>query len=166
VTAPLRVLFLDIDGVLNSHRTALALGGVPHDLTPAGVAMLDPVALALVRNLCRAAGLSVVVSSSWRILHHWDAIGRALNLPTMGATPRSPTGFRGDEVAAWLAEHPEVKAWAVVDDDCDFHPAQASRFVRVDGEEGLSWVNFLELCSVFDVDPMDCTEAALSEAGL
>lgn len=165
MSAPLRVLFLDIDGVLNSTRTALALGGIPHDLTPANVAKLDPVALALVRNLCRAAGLSVVVSSTWRILHHWDEIGRALNLPTMGATPRSPSGFRGDEVNAWLAEHPEVKDWAVVDDDSDFHRSQAARFVRVDGAEGLAWVNFLELCALFGVDPMDCTERALSEEG-
>lgn len=166
MTAPLRVLFLDIDGVLNSTRTALALGGIPHDLRPEDVSKLDPVALALIRNLCRAAGLSVVVSSSWRILHHWDAIGRALNLPTMDATPRCPTGFRGDEVRAWLAAHPEVRDWAAVDDDCDFHPDQASRLVRVDSAEGLGWFNFLELCSLFDVDPMDCTERALLEEGL
>lgn len=166
MTAPLRVLFLDIDGVLNSARTCLALGGIPHDLRAEDVARLDPVALSLLRGLCRAAGLSVVVSSTWRITHHWDAIGRALGLPTMGATPRSRTGFRGDEVRAWLADHPEVLDWAILDDDSDFHRDQVARFVRCDGQEGLIWVNFLELCSLFGVDPMDCTERALSEEGL
>ena len=164
MSTPLRVLFLDIDGVLNSRRTCLALGGIPHGLTPADVAKLDPVALVLVRNLCRSAGLSVVVSSTWRILHHWDAIGRALDLPTMGATPRLG-GFRGDEVQAWLEEHPDVQDWAAVDDDSDFHPDQKDRLVKVNGSEGFIWANFERLCGLFDLDPRDCTERALSEEG-
>jgi hypothetical protein len=28
--------------------------------------------------------------------------------------------MRGDEVNAWLAEHPTVERWAILDDDSDF----------------------------------------------
>ena len=153
---PLRVLFLDIDGVLNSHRSCIALGGIPHDLAPADVAMLDPLALALLQSLCEVAELSVVVSSSWRICHHWDAIGRALDLPTIDATPRLG-GIRGDEIAAWLAASPvPVATYAIVDDDSDMLPEQVPRFVRTDYAEGLSFANLRALCDLFGVSEYDC----------
>jgi hypothetical protein len=152
----IRVLFLDIDGVLNSHKTCLAYGGIPHGLTPEDVAMLDPMALEMLRALCDTADLSVVVSSSWRILHHWDAIGRALELPTMDATPRLP-GCRGDEIAAWLETSPfPVEAYAIVDDDSDMLPDQMPRFVKTQHAEGLSYANFEALCGLFAVNPYDC----------
>lgn len=34
------------------------------------------------------------------------------------------SGIRGDEVNAWLAKHPEVEKYAILDDDSDFYPDQ------------------------------------------
>lgn len=153
---PLKVLFLDIDGVLNSHRSCMALGGIPSGLEPADLALFDPLALSLLQSLCEVAELSVVVSSSWRICHHWDAIGRALALPTIDATPRL-AGCRGDEIAAWLAASPTpVAQYAIVDDDSDMLPDQAAHFVRTEHAEGLSFANLRSLCAIFGVSEYDC----------
>lgn len=153
---PLRVLFLDLDGVLNSHRSCLALGGLPHSLGADDLRLFDPLALAMVQALCDVGYLSVVVSSSWRILHHWDNIGRALNLPTIDATPRLG-GVRGEEIALWLETPPmPVEAYAIVDDDSDMLPEQMPRFVQTKYSEGLSYANFEALCGLFGVNPYDC----------
>lgn len=72
------MLFLDIDGVLNSARTCVACKGYPMELDGYHRAMFDEVALGLIRGLCAKGGVSVVVSSAWRITYHWDAIGRAI----------------------------------------------------------------------------------------
>lgn len=153
---PPRVLFLDLDGVLNSTRTCLAFNGYPMGLEPAAVAQFDPVAVALVRGLCRVADVSIVLSSSWRISVGWDAIGRALDLPVFDRTPSLPAS-RGAEIARWLAEHPGVECWAILDDDPDMLDGQLSRFVRVDGHEGLLFRDFTRLCELFAVNPHECT---------
>lgn len=160
---PLRILFLDLDGVLNSARSCIALGGFPSGLGPASVARFDQVALGLVRGLCRAGDLQVVLSSSWRKLYAYEEIGQALDLPIIDRTP-SLAGPRGGEIAAWLQARPWVKEWAIVDDDSDMLESQRARFVRTEHEEGLSWVNFLELCELFGVDPASCGTPASPDA--
>jgi hypothetical protein len=51
-------------------------------------------------------------------------------------TPNLPGGFRGDEVQAWLDEHPEVMRYAIVDDDVDFHESQ--RVFRTEWSTGIT----------------------------
>ena len=152
----MKVLFLDIDGVLNSARSCIANHGYPHGFEPDQLAMFDHIAVGLIRGLCAKGGVSVVVSSAWRILHHWDAIGRGLDLPTMDSTPRL-VGERGKEIAAWLAAHPEVTQYAIVDDDDDMLPEQRPFFVRTNGMDGLMYADFEKLCSIFGVNVYDCT---------
>ena len=151
----MKVLFLDIDGVLNSARSCVANNGYPMNLTPHDLPMFDQVAVAMVRGLCARARVSVVISSAWRLTHHWDAIGRALDLPTMDRTP-SLLGPRGREIEAWLTAHPQVREWAILDDDPDMLPEQLPRFVQTDGREGLSFANFERLCGLFGITVQDC----------
>jgi hypothetical protein len=150
----MKVLFLDIDGVLNSARTCLAHGGYPHEFGPTHMAMFDTTAVALIRGLCKTAGVSVVVSSAWRITHTWQEIGAGLDLPTIDSTPRL-VGPRGAEIQAWLDAHPSVTMYAIVDDDSDMLPEQAPNFVQTSGFEGLSFSNFERLCALFGVDKYD-----------
>lgn len=154
----MRVLFLDIDGVLNSHRTVVAFNGYPHDVSPAGLAQFDMAAVALLRGLCKAGGVQVVLSSTWRLDPKWKTFGPALGLPIIDRTP-SLLGPRGKEIAAWLEAHPEVERFAIVDDDSDMLPEQRPFFVKTQHEDGLTWVPFTKLCELFSVSPYDCNEA-------
>lgn len=147
----MKVLFLDIDGVLNSARSCIAFGGYPLDLTAADLPTFDLIAVAMIRNLCRAADLKVVLSSAWRKTHSFESIGRAFGLPLIDRTPSHPDGVRGGEIKAWLDDHPEVTAYAIVDDDGDMLPEQAPRFVQTSGFNGISFDDIAKLARLFDM---------------
>lgn len=158
----MKVVFLDIDGVLLSHRSVVALGRWPNDITPGDIAKFDQIALALLRNFCTAAGAALVLSSTWRITHPWRDVGQALQLPLVGQTPRL-LGPRGKEIAAWLADHPAVERYAILDDDSDMLPEQLPFFVKVPGDNGMTWPEFEKLCAIFSLNPHDCFAGRLPQ---
>lgn len=145
----MKVLFLDIDGVLNSERSRIALGGYPHNFSDADMVKFDHVAIALVRKLCRDTRAKVVLSTSWRYEFRADVTGEALDLPVIGSTPTS-TYFsaRGDEIAAWLAAHPEVEAYAIVDDIEPPLPEQEPFYVKTDPDVGLTLADYHRLSAI------------------
>lgn len=143
----MKILFLDIDGVLNSKRTSVAFDGYPHSFSPKDMARFDMVAVALIRRLCQVTGASVVLSSDWRYDHSAHAVANGLDLPVMDVTPKLP-GIRGLEINAWLAAHPEVEQYAIVDDIASMLESQQTHFVKTDDECGLSLRNYLDLLRI------------------
>lgn len=142
-----KILFLDIDGVLNSRRSQMAFGGYPHDFSD--MSMFDPVAVALIRRLCRVTQCSAVLSSDWRYTTTAHAAANALDIPIMDATPRL-NGTRGMEINAWLADHPEVTRYAIVDDIAQFLPEQQRFFVKTDDAFGLTLRDYSDLASILN----------------
>ncbi|MDH0863237.1 HAD domain-containing protein [Mitsuaria sp. GD03876] len=94
----MRVPFLDIDGVLNSSKTAVAFGGYPLELTHIGA--FDRVAIRLLHRFCDSARVQVVLSSAWRLHHPFADVGKALGLPIIDATPWLCGQPRGFEIAS------------------------------------------------------------------
>lgn len=146
-TSPTKILFLDIDGVLNSERSATAFGGYPHSFSASDMARFDHVALALVRRLCRVTSASVVLSSDWRYSFTAHQVANAFDLPVMDLTPRLPA-TRGKEIATWLEAHPEVERFAIVDDVPQMFEEQAANFVLTDPAVGLSLNNYSALLRI------------------
>lgn len=118
-----RVVFLDIDGVLNSSKT-------PNPRKFPYVA--DPGLVARLRDLLDRAGAVAVLSSTWR----YDPVGllaaKHWLVPFVDATPDLPHRPRRDEISAWLAGHPDVTRFAIIDDENDdldgfplFQPSRA-----------------------------------------
>lgn len=147
----MKILFLDLDGVLNSQRSCTAFGGYPMELHES---CWDQVAVALIRRLCDA-GVQCVLSSAWRKTHHFQRVAKAFRLPIIGATPSAPTGRRGEEIQEWLRENSAmgITHWAIVDDDADMLTGQMARFVQTSRDTGLSLQNFRDLCRILDVTP-------------
>jgi hypothetical protein len=106
----MKVIFLDIDGVLNSASTPNPRR-FPY--------IVDDRLLARFRELVRKTGATVVPSSTWRV----DPVGRlAANLyevPFDDVCPDMPGAPRCEEMQSWLQQHPEVIRYAVLDDDDD-----------------------------------------------
>jgi hypothetical protein len=140
-----KVLFFDIDGVVNSERTCAAFKGRPHCFTGRDLNQFDWVAIGLIRALCIATGAAIVLSSSWRYDHEAADVGRALGLNIIGATPKTNDKSRGDEVAMWLENNPHVTQYAIVDDIDAFHKYQQRFFVKTNDYEGLSFSNYVKL---------------------
>lgn len=134
------LLFLDIDGVLNSHawwerRKALGIKEVR------GIADLDPEACQRVQRVCDTTGARLVISSTWRVMHSRQSlrrmfVKRGLTTPIIGITPRiwmradELPGYehnkcgRGVEIQWWLQTYltPEQICQArvgILDDDRD-----------------------------------------------
>jgi hypothetical protein len=129
----MKVIFLDIDGVLNvipqGHD---AFGGIFHS--------------DFVDNLKRIideTDAKIVISSSWRhsglqkMLDMWEF----RNLPgeVIGVTPDlyrfldfegERTMVRGDEIQAVLNIHPEITHYVILDDDTDMLKHQLGNFVQ------------------------------------
>lgn len=158
----MKILFLDIDGVLNSHRTAIAFGGYPFKVHGEQRGMFDEVALALIRGIVKTANAQIVLSSSWRTSPEWREIGPALDLPIIDRTP-SGLGPRGKEIADWLARHPEVESYAIVDDDSDMLGEQMPFFVKTSGFNGLSWDDACKLADLLGIRIHDVNHPRLRE---
>lgn len=150
----MKVIFLDIDGVLNSTRSYLAgqarprkknedmLEHVKHDI--------DQVAVDLINFLRRYTQAEIVVSSSHRIMFRGETSPvpfseymKALGVDTIiGVTAYLPNCMRGEEIELWLREHPECTRYVIIDDSGDMLPGQMDCFVQTDPSIGFSDKDF------------------------
>lgn len=160
----MKAVFLDIDGVLNCHRTAIAFGGIPHTTANNGRARLDEVAIRLIGGIVCAAGAVVVLSSTWRKHADWLDYGPALGLPIVDRTPQG-MGPRGREIADWLAKHPGVERYAIIDDDSDMLPEQLPFFVHTSGFDGFTWKNAESLALLLGISIYDVNHPAQDRQG-
>lgn len=146
----MKVIFLDIDGVLNSSRSCAVYGGYPFPgrREERDWEKFDGVAVGMLRRIVKKTGASCVLSSSWR-LGMSDAemreLGSYLDVPMIGRT-RSNAGLekRGAQIQDWLDEHPEVERYVILDDDSDMLDEQRDCFVKVQFADGLSFQGHLD----------------------
>ncbi len=145
----MRVVFLDIDGVLNCHSYLAGLAARVGAYDRNDHEMIDSVAVERLNRIVERAGAKVVVSSSWRWAHTLQVIARMLALrgfrgEAVGATPhqgKMPSGLwagevRGHEIQAWLDAHPAVERFTILDDSTDMAHL-APYLVRTYFETGL-----------------------------
>lgn len=143
----LRIVFLDIDGVLNSgpfiREQAETVG-----LWDA--ADIDVRKMALLNQILERTGAKVVISSSWRKIYPNDVLEQMLrkrgfageivgHTDELWRTPEGKPLFRGHEIDAWLNDDaPEpVEAFVILDDDSDM--VHLTRWlVKTSFEEGLT----------------------------
>ena len=124
-----QVIFLDIDGVLAPILDMNQYGD------------LDRACVDVLNEIVARSGAHVVVSSSWRfgktvaelqgMLEECGFVGRVVD-----KTPTEAGGFsRGEEIAAWLVEHP-VDGCVILDDHGDMGEL-SGRLIRTNGTAGL-----------------------------
>lgn len=149
-----QVVFLDIDGVLNNYKTCIAFGGFGSPINKETWDRVDYTAVRLIRAVSERVQAPIVLSSTWRILGDYKALGRCYNLNIIDRTERL-AGIRGDEIKEWLGRHPSVENYAIIDDDSDMLEEQKPKFVHTDIFNGFTWKNLEELCSIFNITPYD-----------
>lgn len=137
-----KVLFLDIDGVLATFSWMRSIGAL-WDCDP--IEQLDPVLGARLERVLQRTGAVIVVSSSWRCDDNSppdviESILRLRGVPSavvVGATPDPWAGScTGYEIQRWLDGHPEVTRFAIVDDENTMLHL-APRLVKTTLEHGL-----------------------------
>lgn len=132
----MKVLFLDIDGVVNSEET---FRKDPNAFFP-----IDPYLAFLVGKIVLETDCVVVLSSSWR--HHDESVDHIEKkiVKIFDRTPSLPRGEdaeycgRGKEIKAWMDEHDGIEKYAILDDDPDMLPWQMANFFRTSWKKGIT----------------------------
>lgn len=140
-----KLVFLDIDGVLDTYKSRY---------------QLDPELMGHLGILLERTGAGIVVSSSWRAQDIAETIDFMTDPdnPSVGEHPFPYTdkivgvtpvlysvkdgdidrpATRGEEIAAYLKANP-CDNYVILDDDRDMLPTQWSHFVPINDEYGLT----------------------------
>jgi len=139
----IKVLFLDVDGVLNGCYT--------RERAPGGCTGVEPAKCAIIRRIVAETGCKIVLSSTWRrfsknLPYLWKSLGLDELDNSLGQSPildgRLESGLytspqRGHEIQAWLDKHPEVSRFVIVDDDSDMAHLKP-HLVQTDGRTGIT----------------------------
>jgi len=114
----MKVIFLDIDGVLNAHYNTKERWH--------GLIGIDPKHVKLFNQLVEQVGAKVVLSSTWRRRDNWKEIMHEHGLDESIFIGRTDYlgDIRGKEIKKYLDTHPEIKQYAIIDDDSDMLPDQ------------------------------------------
>ncbi len=131
----MKVVFLDIDGVLNHTDMFRVLNSCRN------VDMLDERAVLLLNRFVER-DVKFVLSSSWRCAFSVESVEddlkeKGFKGELIGATPIMGDGHRGREIETWLLLHPEVKDFIILDDCSGMEPLM-HRLVQTDVDVGLT----------------------------
>lgn len=174
----LKLIFLDIDGVVNSSRSVFTkIGPVPGDIHPvlgalpyeaiSAIQTVDPVCVALVNRLIQSdQSIGVVLSSTHRKHFHNGNYGSeehlsrlrvylnlmGFNLPSFFDVTPVLHRPRGEEVSAYLdnlSDEFTVADFVILDDGADFLDWQP--LVRIDATIGMDFANYADACKFLAV---------------
>jgi hypothetical protein len=145
----MKILFLDIDGVLCINFTK----GTPHRNTDKYGDYFDPLCVQSLKQIIDQTGASIVISSTWRMagLDTMVSLWKDRELPgtVVSITPRKlPTSSgwsewgthsasRGEEIDEWLGNN-VWDSFCIIDDDTDMMKYQLPFFVRTETHAGLT----------------------------
>lgn len=168
--AGIKILFCDVDGVLNSHKD-YSFGDVNK---PAEVDVLNEDNCNLLKHVLNETGAFVVISSTWRkddgFLAHkgiesgWRKLlsRKVVTKEQLGwnsehhfdfKTPVLSSGKRGEEIQRWLDTYGKrcsVERFAIVDDDSDMLKEQLPFFVKTSMNTGLTQVEANKLINILN----------------
>ena len=179
INLPTRVIFLDIDGVLNSVKQITETNDLLlkkeisdshayHAYEVPGYAQ----SMSLASILQAVPDSAIVISSSWRaqsqnaslwgyLLHLASNREAGFDVHVTEATTGyfTDSGCRGDEIAAWLRNHPEVVGYVILDDKDDMG-ALSERLVQTTYATGLTPNDAVKAIKILkqDINPKEETK--------
>jgi hypothetical protein len=129
----MKIIFLDIDGVLNTNQTLADQGRQD---------AICPIKMALFANVIKKTGANIVISSTWR-KHQFamntiqmNFVGHGIINNYLGKT-KCLNRSRYHEIQDYLDTHPKVHNFAVLDDNLTAW-YENNHFFRTSGFIGLT----------------------------
>ena len=128
-----KILFLDIDGVLNTDRQQWYCQ--MNSIAPVdkfGYAF-DSKAVENLATILEETGAEIVISSSWKFLglQTLQKMWKDRNMPgtILDITPDGDN--KGLKIDEWLLKHEgQISGYAIIDDENDMQPEQQGHFVQ------------------------------------
>lgn len=174
----MKILFLDIDGVLNSQQWTRKVwvrdGRQMVWLEPLDQCPICTSNLQLLMESC--PDLNIVISSSWRRMHSFSELQDMLEhygIPRERVLGITPVGLydekgrscdRGVEIQMWLDKNTkvpegsvltpkyEVEDFMIIDDDTDMAHLKETNFLQTDNDLGLTIKDVRKLVTRFKGD--------------
>ena len=125
----MKLIFLDIDGVLNTYSSLSREKCV-----------IDRDKLELVSKLARKSGAEIVLTSSWRLAPSevWKTTFDSVGTEVQGITPRLVGGNRKREILAYMSSLEEsVEAFVIIDDIRSRCGELRPHLVFINGSKGI-----------------------------
>ena len=136
----MKVIFLDVDGVLNSSQDGftIKLGTNKH--------------LELLKQIVDKTDAKIVLSSSWRISNKTKLfIENKLKEYGMSIISSTPDlgSSRGEEIKSWLRETIDfIDSFIILDDDSDMDEYTRARLVQTNRDMGLQETDVIKAINI------------------
>lgn len=153
----MNVIFLDIDGVIQSPRYCVAMdeSGL--------LSAFEPAAMHMLRRLVIEAKARIVITSTWRrgtddrqfrqIFRCCGFKDIAASIHTDWCTPTINGLTRGHEIADWLSKH-EVENYLILDDIDAMLPEQKDHFVHTCPNNGILLEHYDRAREILGLEPL------------
>lgn len=146
----MKVLFVDIDGVLVTARSLSSSG---HQPLSDGFNAFDPDAVTYLNEVVRLTGVKIVVTSTWRA-NGFIRLSRIMESRGVLIHDVTPIGHefkdRGEEISAWVGTH-RPKDCAIIDDREVL--GHEGRVVIVDRKLGITMAAASEVVKILNRKP-------------
>lgn len=153
----MRLIFLDVDGVLNNYDWAA-------DMLKKGIKVfkddiLYEPSLLLLKTLVEETDAKIVLSSAWRMIpsarkHLVDTL-HEYDLSIYADTPYVG-GIRGDDIQAWFKRNPGEYAYVILDDDADMLDSQKDHLVQTEFIYGFCHEDYEKAKEILKEAPVAC----------
>ena len=146
----MKIIFLDIDGVLNSENYYEKVDRTKKDWNK-----FNPLAVEMIRRLIEEFDASIVISSTWRyglvkeLKNELIKSGLVKYLHKDWKTPEIYPSHRGEEINLWLDNHSEVIDYVIIDDDENILEEQKNWFIRTDINVGMTEEHYYKAREIF-----------------
>lgn len=147
----MKVIFLDIDGVLNSDEYLDKIEG----LNIEGIeSQVDVNKIKLLKKAVEETGAKVVLSSSWRYTRNAQYLKQLLLEYgiLVDSTPYMENE-RGKEIKKWLEEHKDTEDFVILDDEIfdSYDEELMKKLVKVSNGNGISFGEGLQQKDVKEI---------------
>jgi len=158
----MEIIFLDIDGVLNSNAW---FNSEEYNIKAKNMSFpdthLDKKCIFNLNYLCNLSGADILISSTWREFDDCiPALRRnGVTANIIGTTPclrrNLENGLyiaktRGEEIQAWL-DNNGYESYVIIDDCSDMLRSQQKNFVQTNGKVGLTKTNVLQALKILNI---------------
>lgn len=156
-------IFLDIDGVIKSRRSAVAfknndycentLGGscVYPVVFSVETFNLDPICIKLIRNIVETFQCKIIITSCWRVYSSLEHFHQMFNLYgwdtrdiIIDFTPIGLEGFRGKDIDNWMESAYNIREdkYIIIDDNDDLLEEQKQYLIKTNTDYGFNFDDF------------------------
>lgn len=167
------IVFLDIDGVLNTlmidtkpfeSSGQISRDGFYYELCfPEDKRVSNRQAVMWLNKLCKETNAKIVISSTWRMgINGFKLTKEALRntglleeIEIIGQTEilnQYDFNIRGREIENYLDNHPEINRYVILDDDNDMLPNQINHLVQTDTDYGFGYKDYLKAKQILEED--------------